>query len=378
MTSVHPGKNPEGGAGEPKLDPKLEELRALSEKATQGTWQRNGSHVYGPDTDRDLIAQFLNMGAHYTGTPLVENADLAIASVKYVRNHVLAPPASAADGAGLHKVGQWAIDSSNITKFLEEAGGWWKSCSGCHETNEGQETGYFTYSDLFRCYVGSGCTECGGLGVVSEYYSEADFAAMAAELEPAPLPAVPPSRVVGLDREAICYIMRKHITANLSGNQLFSGVECCFTGFEQAAREIAALAPTPGETPGQDAVAAVRGLLSEAADAIFAISPTAPSEAQIDRARTAAENLLDRRDEIARTALASARETIAAQVTAARSQDRLRHEVERERDRLRKALEFYANPEIYEPHPHGPAFDRRDVSFAARAALSPEGGRDAS
>ena len=37
---------------------------------------------------------------------------------------------------------------------------------------------------------------------------------------------------------------------------------------------------------------------------------------------------------------------------------------------LRTALEFYANPEIYKPHPHGPAFDRRDVSYRARAALA--------
>ena len=32
---------------------------------------------------------------------------------------------------------------------------------------------------------------------------------------------------------------------------------------------------------------------------------------------------------------------------------------------LRKTLEFYANPDIYKPHPHGPAFDKRDLSFLA-------------
>ena len=37
---------------------------------------------------------------------------------------------------------------------------------------------------------------------------------------------------------------------------------------------------------------------------------------------------------------------------------------------LREALEFYANPETYRPHPHGIAFDRRDISYIARAALS--------
>lgn len=45
---------------------------------------------------------------------------------------------------------------------------------------------------------------------------------------------------------------------------------------------------------------------------------------------------------------------------------RLRAEVER----LREALEFYRNSEVYKPHQHGPAFDRRDLSFRARAALS--------
>jgi hypothetical protein len=41
-----------------------------------------------------------------------------------------------------------------------------------------------------------------------------------------------------------------------------------------------------------------------------------------------------------------------------------------ERDGLRRALEWYANPEIYKPHPHGPVFDRRDLSFHAREALA--------
>lgn len=37
--------------------------------------------------------------------------------------------------------------------------------------------------------------------------------------------------------------------------------------------------------------------------------------------------------------------------------------------RMREALAFYADPAIYKPHPHGPAFDSRDLSFHARAAL---------
>jgi hypothetical protein len=37
---------------------------------------------------------------------------------------------------------------------------------------------------------------------------------------------------------------------------------------------------------------------------------------------------------------------------------------------MQEALEFYANPEVYKPHPHGLAFDDRDLSFVARNALS--------
>jgi hypothetical protein len=37
--------------------------------------------------------------------------------------------------------------------------------------------------------------------------------------------------------------------------------------------------------------------------------------------------------------------------------------------RLREALAKYADPGIYAPHPHGPAFDDRDLSWIARQAL---------
>lgn len=44
-------------------------------------------------------------------------------------------------------------------------------------------------------------------------------------------------------------------------------------------------------------------------------------------------------------------------------------EVRAENERLRDGLAFYARPEIYKPHPHGPAFDRRDLSDRARSLL---------
>jgi hypothetical protein len=77
-----------------------------------------------------------------------------------------------------------ANDAERIAEVVSEesangAACGWISCSGCHETNEGAETGFYPYSNTFKCYVGSGCSECGGLGVVWEYWSEADLKAMA-------------------------------------------------------------------------------------------------------------------------------------------------------------------------------------------------------
>ena len=38
--------------------------------------------------------------------------------------------------------------------------------------------------------------------------------------------------------------------------------------------------------------------------------------------------------------------------------------------RLTDALRFYANPDVYKPHPHGVGFDSPDLSFVAQAALA--------
>lgn len=39
-------------------------------------------------------------------------------------------------------------------------------------------------------------------------------------------------------------------------------------------------------------------------------------------------------------------------------------------ERLMEALRFYGDAAVYEPHPHGMAFDRRDLSHHARVALA--------
>lgn len=80
------------------------------------------------------------------------------------------------------------------------------------------------------------------------------------------------------------------------------------------------------------------------------------------------------RDEAERLALANedvARAAVAGVMALTDERDAARAEAAR----LREALTFYANPQVYAPHPHGPAFDRRDLSWHARAALAGEAGR---
>jgi chromosome segregation ATPase len=49
-------------------------------------------------------------------------------------------------------------------------------------------------------------------------------------------------------------------------------------------------------------------------------------------------------------------------------------ELEAKNALLVEALRWYADLERYKPHPHGPAFDRRDIGYVARAALRAKAG----
>lgn len=68
------------------------------------------------------------------------------------------------------------VELSGVKEALENGDGFWRSCSGCHETNEGYETGHYAYSNVLKCYLGGGCSECGGIGAV---WDGADYGAMA-------------------------------------------------------------------------------------------------------------------------------------------------------------------------------------------------------
>ncbi|WZB76790.1 hypothetical protein WJ972_15605 [Achromobacter insuavis] len=53
----------------------------------------------------------------------------------------------------------------------------WRSCTGCHELNEGHDTG--PYSAILGCHLGNGCSECGGIGAI---WDNTDYQAMADDM----------------------------------------------------------------------------------------------------------------------------------------------------------------------------------------------------
>ncbi len=55
---------------------------------------------------------------------------------------------------------------STVAEQLEDNRGFWYTCSGCHDTEDGHDCGHYPHSDIFKCKQGSGCFECGGIGVL--------------------------------------------------------------------------------------------------------------------------------------------------------------------------------------------------------------------
>ncbi|WCT73966.1 Lar family restriction alleviation protein [Sphingomonas naphthae] len=51
-----------------------------------------------------------------------------------------------------------------VAEYSGDGGGFWKSCSGCHETEDGYDVGHYPFSEAFGCKLGGGCSECGGIG----------------------------------------------------------------------------------------------------------------------------------------------------------------------------------------------------------------------
>ncbi|MCC4618321.1 hypothetical protein LL972_20395 [Xanthomonas campestris pv. asclepiadis] len=99
---------------------------------------------------------------------------------KFTQPLYTAPPAPAAV----------PVEFIGVSEQISAGNGFWRACSGCHELNEGVETG--PYSAGLRCYLGTGCVECGGIGAIwdnTDYELMADEEAAALAIHPQPAAA---------------------------------------------------------------------------------------------------------------------------------------------------------------------------------------------
>jgi hypothetical protein len=99
------------------------------------------------------------------------------------------------------------------------------------------------------------------------------------------------------------------------------------------------------------------------------------TRAERDRAVLACEQMATRIADLEAVAKRRAEAMIAKDAEHDRQAARIA-ELEDEIARLRIGIAFYADPAVYLPHPHGPAFDRRDLSWHARAVLASERKQD--
>lgn len=84
---------------------------------------------------------------------------------------------------GVHDAVPQELDG--VAEAIKEGPGCWKSCSGCHEHNEGVSLGQWSY--VLQCNLGMGCHECGGIGAVWDATDWSDFHLTAIEADSEPV-----------------------------------------------------------------------------------------------------------------------------------------------------------------------------------------------
>jgi len=68
------------------------------------------------------------------------------------------------------------LDAARIAEVVAEGDGFWRSCSGCLETEDGQNVHGFPHSKALGCVLGGGCGECGGIGAIWDTTDYGDMA----------------------------------------------------------------------------------------------------------------------------------------------------------------------------------------------------------
>lgn len=54
--------------------------------------------------------------------------------------------------------------------------GFWRTCTGCYESEDGYPNGHYPTSKVLGCTLGAGCSECGGIGATFDSIDYEDMA----------------------------------------------------------------------------------------------------------------------------------------------------------------------------------------------------------
>jgi len=118
---------------------------------------------------------------------------------------------AAISALGTHQpVAQEPVELLCVAETLANGAGQWRTCTGCHESNEGMPTG--PYSSIMQCYLGNGCDECGGIGAIwdtTDYQQMADEMAESLAASPAQSVEMSPD-FTDTARAAIAWVLWHH------------------------------------------------------------------------------------------------------------------------------------------------------------------------
>ena len=138
------GKLPECNAAQTRVaEPEKQEPIAWKCRALKGPNGEHGRYGRVEDSEeemRDFVRHYQSIGAIVTITPLYTSPGAA--------------------------TGRVPVELDGIVDLVKEGAGFWRSCSGCYETEDGHPVGQYPYSEIMGCALGSGCSECGGIGAV--------------------------------------------------------------------------------------------------------------------------------------------------------------------------------------------------------------------
>lgn len=130
------------------------------------------------EADRDYLVRLVKRQA-YSGHCGEENAEIRARHDNDDRIERITTALAAASPSSPREREEPLLDNPSVARIhelIEEGDGFWRPCTGCHETEDGYDVGNYPTSRALKSKLGSGCRECGGLGAIWDNTDYADMA----------------------------------------------------------------------------------------------------------------------------------------------------------------------------------------------------------